>query len=74
MRNALDSRHHEVEALATQAAMPRPPPKLARAVEQIRRVRVNLNRVVRAGSAVDEDILRGAVAEVRMLLGGEMSL
>lgn len=74
MRNALDSRHYEVEALATQAAMPRPPPELARAVEQVSRVRVNLNRVVRAGSAVDEDILRGAVAEVRMLHGGEMSL
>ena len=77
LRDALDQRRHEVEVLAANAATPRPAPELARAVEQVRRVGVNLNQVVRAGSAVDEDILRdvlAAVAEVRSLLGDEVSL
>ena len=77
LRDALDDRRHEVEALAAHAAVPRPAPELARAVEQARRVGVNLNQVVRAGSAVDEEILRdvlAAVAEVRSLLGDEVSL
>lgn len=77
LRDALDGRRHEVEALTAQAAMPRPAPELARAVEQVRRVGVNLNQVVRSGTAVNEDILREvlvAVAEVRSILGDEVSL
>ena len=77
LRDALDERRHEVEALAAHAAVPRPAPELARAVEQVRRVGVNLNQVMRAGTAVDEDILRdvlAAVAEVRSLLGDGGSL
>lgn len=77
LRDALDSRRHEVEALAAQAAMPRPAPELARAVEQVRRVGVNLNQVVRSGTAVDENVLRDvldAVREVRSVLGDEVSL
>ncbi|MDY3679590.1 MAG: hypothetical protein SO046_10320 [Actinomyces urogenitalis] len=77
LRDALDSRRHEVEALAAQAAVPRPRPELARAVEQVRRVGVNLNQVVRSGTAVDENVLRevlDAVREVRSLLGDEVSL
>lgn len=77
MRDALDKRRHEVEALAAQAAVPRPAPELARAVEQVRRVGVNLNQIVRAGTAVDETVLRdvfAAVHEVRSLLGDEVSL
>lgn len=77
LRDALDSRRHEVEALAAQAAVPRPSPELARAVEQLRRVGVNLNQVVRAGTAVDDDLLRevlAAVADVRAALGDEVSL
>lgn len=77
LRDALDERRHEVEALAAHAAVPRPAPELARAVGQVRRVGVNLNQVVRAGSAIDGDILRdvlAAVAEVRSLLGDEVSL
>lgn len=77
LRDALDARRHEEEALAAQAAVPRPSPELARAVEQVRRVGVNLNQVVRAGTAVNEDVLRdvlAAVAEVRALLGDEVSL
>lgn len=77
LRDALDERRHEVEALAAHAAVPRPAPELARAVEQVRRVGVNLNQVMRAGTAVDEDILHdvlAAVAEVRSLLKDEVSL
>ena len=77
LRDALDERRHEVEALAAQAAVPRPAPELARAVEQVRRVGVNLNQIVRAGTAVDETVLHdvfAAVHEVRSLLGDEVSL
>lgn len=77
LRNALDARRHEEEALAAQAAVPRPSPELARAVEQVRRVGVNLNQVVRADTAVNEEILRdvlAAVADVRALLGDGVSL
>ncbi|WP_311777642.1 plasmid mobilization protein [Trueperella abortisuis] len=77
LRDALDVRRHEVEALAAQAAVPRPAPELARAVEQVRRVGVNLNQIVRSGTAVDENVLRDvldAVREVRSLLGDEVAL
>ena len=77
LRDALDARRREVEVLAAQAATPRPAPELARAVEQVRRVGVNLNQVVRSGTAVDENVLRDvldAVREVRSLLGDEVSL
>lgn len=77
LRDALDARCHEVEVLAAQAAVPKPSPELARAVEQLRRVGVNLNQVVRAGTAVSDELLRGvlaALADVRALLGDEVSL
>lgn len=76
-RDALDERRHEVEALAAQAAVPRPVPELTRAVEQVRRVGVNLNQVVRSGTSVDEDVLRdglAAVHGVRSLVGDEVAL
>lgn len=74
LRDALDDRRHEVEALAAQAVVPRPRPRpeLARAVEQLRRVGVNLNQTRRAGDAIDEDLLlkvMAAVDEVRAALG-----
>ena len=77
LRDALDARSHEEEALAAQAAVPRPSPERARAVEQVRRVGVNLNQVVRAGTAVSDELLRevlAALAEVRVLFGDEVSL
>ena len=77
LRDALDARRHEEEALAAQVAVPRPSPELAGAVEQVRRVGVNLNQVVRAGTAMNEEVLRdllAAVVEVRALLGDEVSL
>lgn len=77
LRDALNARCHEEEALAAQAAVPRPSHELARAVEQVRRVGVNLNQVVRAGTAANEKVLRdvlAAVVDVRALLGDEVSL
>lgn len=77
LRDALDARSHAVEALAAHAAVPMPSPEKARAVEQLRRVGVNLNQVVRAGTAVSDELLRevlAAVAEVRALFGDEVSL
>ena len=77
LRDALDARSHAVEALAAQAAVPRPSPERARAVEQVRRVGVNLNQVVRAGTAVSDELLRevlAVLAEVRALFGDEVSL
>lgn len=77
LRDALDARSHEVEVLAAQAAVPKPSPEFARAVEQVRRVGVNLNQVVRGGTAVSDELLRevlAAVAEVRALLGDGVSL
>lgn len=77
LRDALDSRRHEEEALVAQATMPRPSPEFVRAVEQLRKVGVNLNQVARAGTAVDDDLLRevlAAVVDVRAQLGDEVSL
>lgn len=77
LRDALDARSHEEEALAAHAAVPMPSPEKARAVEQLRRVGVNLNQVVRAGTAVSDELLRevlAVLAEVRALFGDEVSL
>lgn len=77
LRDALDARSHAVEALAAHAAVPMPSPEQARAVEQLRRVGVNLNQVVRAGTAVSDELLRevlAVLAEVRALFGDEVSL
>lgn len=77
LRDALDARSHEVEVLAAHAAVPMPSPEFARAVEQVRRVGVNLNQVVRAGTAVSDELLRevlAVLAEVRALFGDEVSL
>lgn len=77
LRDALDDRRSEVEALTAQAVMPKPHPRLADAVEQLRRVGVNLNQTRRAGAAVDGDLLRGVLAAVdgvRTSLGDEVAL
>lgn len=55
--DALDSRRNglgQMEAVATSA----PSPELGQAVEQVRRVGVNLNQAVRRGGALDDDLLR----------------
>ncbi|WP_208320590.1 hypothetical protein [Actinomyces sp. ZJ308] len=77
LRDALDERRHEVEALAAQAAVPEPAPELTRLTEQLRRVGVNLNQTRRAGDAVDSSLLHdvlAAVTEIRAYLGDGVSL
>lgn len=71
MLDALDQRH-ALEAAMQQTARETPTPELARAVEQLRRVGVNLNTSLRKGQTVDSSLLRavlGAVTEVRAALG-----
>lgn len=71
MLDALDQRS-DLEAAMQQTARETPAPELARAVEQLRRVGVNLNTSLRKGQTVDSSLLRavlGAVTEVRAALG-----
>ena len=75
MLDALDQRHTR-EASMVQTSREKPAPELAGAVEQLRRVGVNLNTTLRKGRAVDTSLLRavlGAVAEVRASLGDRTS-
>ena len=72
LRDALDTRRHEVRDLAAHAVAPRPAPEVSEAVEQLRRVGVNLNQVLRRGDVVDADLLcelRDAVSALRGSLG-----
>lgn len=59
MLDALDARRGQ-EARMHEAALATPQPALATAIEQLRRVGVNLNQTLRSGSAVN-DVLLGAV-------------
>lgn len=73
MLDALDSRSSKVAQLENHAgAKEAAPTSLAPAVEQLRRVGVNLNQALRKGAAVDDGLLRevmAAVDEVRASLG-----
>ena len=72
LRDALDTRSHEVRDLAAHAVALRPAPEVSEAVEQLRRVGVNLNQVLRRGDVVDADLLcelRDAVSALRGSLG-----
>ena len=73
MLDALDSRSAKVATLESCASEKREAPTaLAPAVEQLRCVGVNLNQVLRKGTAIDSDLLREvlcAVDEVRASLG-----
>lgn len=77
LRDALDARSHEEEALAAYAAVPMPSPEKARAVEQMRRAGVNLNQALRTGAAVTDELLRDVLAahdDLRAAFGDEVSL
>ncbi|MFV0633467.1 plasmid mobilization protein [Demequina sp.] len=71
--DALDARRgHMARMEAAESASIVPRPELARAVEQLRRVGVNLNQALRSGAALEDDLLRevaSAVVEVRAQLG-----
>ena len=71
MLDALDQRH-ALEAAIQETARETPSPELAGAVEQLRRVGVNLNQALRKGQTVDTGLLQAvfdAVTEVRTALG-----
>lgn len=71
MLDALDQRS-TLEASMMQTAHEAPSAELAEAVEQLRRVGVNLNTTLRKGQSVDAGMLRavlGVVTEVRAALG-----
>ncbi|MBH0083009.1 hypothetical protein [Salinibacterium sp. SWN167] len=75
MSDALDVRGTHETAMQ-QTAHEKPDLELARAVEQLRRVGVNLNQALRKGQTVDGDSLRAviaAVGEVRAALGDRTS-
>ena len=73
MLDALDSRSSKVAQLENSAGVKKAAPtSLAPAVEQLRRVGVNLNQALRKGAAVDDSLLhavKAAVDEVRASLG-----
>ena len=73
MLDALDSRSSKVDQLENNAGVKEAAPtSLAPAVEQLRRVGVNLNQALRKGAAVDDSLLHAvmvAVDEVRASLG-----
>lgn len=76
MFDALDARNDFVASITT-AATTAPDPALAGAVEQLRRVGVNLNTTLRKGQTVDAGLLRtvsDAVSEVRASLGDRTRL
>lgn len=69
--DALDARRGEIERMHA-VAVDAPVPELARAVDQLRRVGVNLNQALRRGDVVDDELLGtvlDAVTEVRASLG-----
>lgn len=71
MLDALDARGTR-EAVIQQNANETPDPELARAIEQLRRVGVNLNTTLRKGQTVDAGLLRavfGVVSDLRAALG-----
>ncbi|WP_222115535.1 plasmid mobilization protein [Kocuria palustris] len=73
MLDALDSRSSKVDQLENNAGVKETAPtSLAPAVEQLRRVGVNLNQALRKDAAVDDSLLYAvlvAVDEVRASLG-----
>lgn len=72
MLDALDARSSKVEHLESSAVPAGVSETVGPAVEQLRRVGVNLNQALRKRAVVDDDLLRavlGAVNELRAVLG-----
>ncbi|MBB5599090.1 plasmid mobilization protein [Neomicrococcus lactis] len=74
--DALDSRRDGLGQMEVMAAST-PSPELSQAVEQVRRVGVNLNQVLRRGGALDAELLRevmDSMDDVRAQLGDRTAL
>lgn len=74
--DALDSRRDGLGHLVVAAAST-PSPELGQAVEQVRRIGINLNQAVRRGGALDDDLLREVMESmdaVRAQLGDRTAL
>lgn len=69
MLDALDARSHRVEHLEALRSEQKSVGEVGPAVEQLRRVGINLNQSLRQGLAVDEDLVREVLAEVDALRG-----
>lgn len=75
--DALDVRHDNLTSIIRARMAFTPHPELAQAVEQVRRVGVNLNQVFRKGLAVDDALLTevlNALRDVRTALGDRTAL
>lgn len=77
LNDELDARHDNVDAIIrAREAMP-VHPELAHAVEQVRRVGVNLNQAVRKGQTIENDLLTevlDTLRDVREKLGDRVAL
>ncbi|MGO2863271.1 MAG: plasmid mobilization protein [Brevibacterium sp.] len=74
--DAVDSRRDGLGQMEVMAAST-PSPELSQAVEQVRRVGVNLNQVLRRGGALDAELLRevmDSMDDVRAQLGDRTAL
>lgn len=75
--DALDARHDNLASIVRAHAVTSVHPDLARAVEQVRRVGVNLNQAVRKNLTVDDDLLNAVLDtlhDVREKLGDRTAL
>lgn len=73
----LDARHDNVASIIRAREHFEPRPELAQAVEQVRRVGVNLNQAVRKNLTVDDDLLNAVLdtlRDVRETLGDRTAL
>lgn len=76
MLDALDSRRDGLSQMEA-AVSSTPSPEMGQAVEQVRRVGINLNQALRRGGAVDDELLREVmvtVDAVRAQLGDRTAL
>lgn len=76
MLDALDKRRSQVEGMLA-AASSAPAPEAAAAVEQLRRIGINLNQALRSGKSADEQLLGellSAVDGIRSAFGDRTQL
>lgn len=62
IRDALDARRTEVEVLERACMAPKPDPQVSAAIDQLRRVGVNLNQLVRGRRAAERALVKAVRA------------